>query len=212
MLTDILVGDRERIVLKQECIPVGCVLSAAVGVSWGGGDVCPGGVFPRQTPHPVDRILDTRLWKHFLSATTVADGNKLFFEDAWGNFFLPIRAQRIAIQWLSISDQLNWELWQILYELTSLLSLTLLSYDLLGNLWQLLFLNGRQLNSKHCWCHCTKFFCRECSLTLSALNLLSFSYEIQRDFNTALILQRDQSLGLWGADVGIFKLEPGINY
>ena len=24
---------------------------------------------------PVDRILDARLWKHYLSATTVADGN-----------------------------------------------------------------------------------------------------------------------------------------
>ena len=41
---------------QQECIPVGCVSSAAVAVSL------------------VDRILDTRLWKHYLSATTVADG------------------------------------------------------------------------------------------------------------------------------------------
>ena len=26
-------------------------------------------------PPPVDKILDTRLWKHYLSATTVTDGN-----------------------------------------------------------------------------------------------------------------------------------------
>ena len=34
------------------------------------GDACP----------PVDRILDTRLWKHYLSATSFADGEK--FEKA----------------------------------------------------------------------------------------------------------------------------------
>ena len=54
--------------VKQECIPVGCVPSAAVaggqedvsareGVCVRG--VCPGGVW--QTPPTVDRILDTRL-------------------------------------------------------------------------------------------------------------------------------------------------------
>ena len=44
------------------------VVSAHGGLP--GGGVC-------QTPHPPpDRILDTRLWKHNLSATTVADGNK----------------------------------------------------------------------------------------------------------------------------------------
>ena len=45
--------------IPQECIPVGCVPSAAVAV-W-----------------LVDRILDTRLWKHYLSATTVADGKDI---------------------------------------------------------------------------------------------------------------------------------------
>ena len=45
--------------IPQECIPVGCVQSAAVAV-W-----------------LVDRILDTRLWKHYLSATTVADGKDI---------------------------------------------------------------------------------------------------------------------------------------
>ena len=80
---------------KQECIPVGCVLSAAVAVWWGvvclgsvcPGGVCPGGCLPRgcllgrwclpgdvHLP-PVDRILDTRLWKHYISATSFADGN-----------------------------------------------------------------------------------------------------------------------------------------
>ena len=54
--------------VKQECIPVGCVPSAAV--AGGQGDVCPGGgvcsggsaqgVSGRHTP-TVDRILDTRL-------------------------------------------------------------------------------------------------------------------------------------------------------
>ena len=45
--------------IPQECIPVGCVPSAAVAV-W-----------------LVDRILDTRLWKHYLPATTVADGKDI---------------------------------------------------------------------------------------------------------------------------------------
>ena len=36
------------------------------------GGVCPGGVW--QTT-PMDRILDTRLWKHYLSTTSFVDGN-----------------------------------------------------------------------------------------------------------------------------------------
>ena len=77
----------------QECIPVGCIPSAAVTV-WGGGGCLAigGGCLPGQgvsgrgggvsaqggvcpgvyTPPPVDR---QNLWKHNLSATTVADGN-----------------------------------------------------------------------------------------------------------------------------------------
>ena len=44
-------SEKYEIVIKQECIPVGCVPSAAVAVS-GGGVVClggclPGGVYPR---------------------------------------------------------------------------------------------------------------------------------------------------------------------
>ena len=49
------------------------------GVSACLGGVCPGGVSAvcqKQPPPTVDRILDTRLWKHYLSATTVADGNE----------------------------------------------------------------------------------------------------------------------------------------
>ena len=85
-----------RHLLKQACIPVGCVPSVAVAVSWGGGvclgvsaeewGVCPG-VGPRNgvstqerclsqggLPHPPRGENDRRLWKHNLSATTVADG------------------------------------------------------------------------------------------------------------------------------------------
>ena len=72
--------------------PEGCVargVSLRVVCLWG---VCPGGVYPgggvcagrmcilactgADTPTPVYRILDTRLWKH-LSATTVADGKNI---------------------------------------------------------------------------------------------------------------------------------------
>ena len=47
----------DKMILQQECIPVGCVPSAAVTVSGGwvsrGVCVCPGGVHP-----PVNRITD----------------------------------------------------------------------------------------------------------------------------------------------------------
>ena len=69
---------------QQESIPVGCVPSTAVAVGGGGlsspvhagipaqGDVCPSACW--DTPPSTDKILDTRLRKHYLSATTVADG------------------------------------------------------------------------------------------------------------------------------------------
>ena len=41
------------------CLPVGCLPAR--------------GMFGRP---PLDRILDTRLWKHYLSSTSFADGNK----------------------------------------------------------------------------------------------------------------------------------------
>ena len=88
-----------KIFFKQECIPVGCVTSNAVAV-WGGvcpggcmpggvclggvsaggvywGDVCPEGCQPRSGGvhlPPINRILDTHLRKHYLSATSFADG------------------------------------------------------------------------------------------------------------------------------------------
>ena len=65
------VVDRQTPV-KQECIPVGCVPSATVAVylrvSPREGGVC-SGVYT-----PLDRILDTCLWKHYLSGTSFADG------------------------------------------------------------------------------------------------------------------------------------------
>ena len=55
------------------------------GVSTYGG-VCLRGVHYR----PPDRILDTRLWKHYLSATTVADGNKNKFGSMRGEYFFAL--------------------------------------------------------------------------------------------------------------------------
>ena len=69
---------------QQECIPIGCVPPARYctrGVSVQGHlcpgavcpgreGVCPGGVSVRETP-PVERILDTHLWKHYLAATSL---------------------------------------------------------------------------------------------------------------------------------------------
>ena len=43
--------------LARGCLPGGCLADA-----------------PQPPPIPVDRILDTRLWKHYLSATSFADG------------------------------------------------------------------------------------------------------------------------------------------
>ena len=53
-------------------------LSVQVVSAWGvsaSGGVCPGACTP-----PLDRILDTRLWKHYLSATSFADGNKQIYD------------------------------------------------------------------------------------------------------------------------------------
>ena len=49
-----------------------CLPSGVSAQGWGG--ECVSQHAMGQTPHLVDRILDTRLWKHYLSATTVADG------------------------------------------------------------------------------------------------------------------------------------------
>ena len=74
---------------KQQCIPVGYGPSVAVAISRGG--VCRGGVHPERNACPggvctsllVDRILGTRLWKHYLSATTAADGNKEMYNNCF---------------------------------------------------------------------------------------------------------------------------------
>ena len=78
-----------KLTIQQECIPVGCIPSAALSIGRGGclpgGCVCSGGVYLSMhwaggcllqcmlgyTLPPVDRILDTHLWKHYLSATTL---------------------------------------------------------------------------------------------------------------------------------------------
>ena len=63
-------------VCLEGCLPGRCLPRWGVclgGVCRGGG-VCPKEY--RNTP-PVDKILDTRLWKHYLPATTVAGGNKV---------------------------------------------------------------------------------------------------------------------------------------
>ena len=59
---------------KQECIPVGCVPSAAVAVLGEGsakGGVCPGGC----TPSPCEQN-HRQVKKHYFSATSFADGIK----------------------------------------------------------------------------------------------------------------------------------------
>ena len=61
--------------IEQECIPVGCVPSAAVVISEGGRCV-PIGVFAWGGCTPPPLWTDRHLWKHNLSATTVADGNE----------------------------------------------------------------------------------------------------------------------------------------
>ena len=67
----------------QECIPVGCLSSAAVAVSHGGRGLLPGGLLPggvvsqhalRQTPLPVDRHTPVKTKSNLRNF--VADGNK----------------------------------------------------------------------------------------------------------------------------------------
>ena len=81
----------------------GCLVEGGVclGVSaWGGicleGGVSPGGC----TPPPVDRILDTCLWKHYLSATSFADGND-------GSFGCPIITKKYYSQCYFVHKHLN---------------------------------------------------------------------------------------------------------
>ena len=70
-----------------------------------GGGVCLGGVSARgvYTPHTVDRILDTHLWKHYLSTTTVADGNYPVSPGLSFNFHLPSESTSLIISCNSAS-------------------------------------------------------------------------------------------------------------
>ena len=51
------------------------------------------------SPHLVDRILDTCLWKHYLSATTVADGNNqhIYLKNNNGQFYCLLG--RAELRW-----------------------------------------------------------------------------------------------------------------
>ena len=64
---------RQQILLQQECIPVGCVPSAAVAVGGGSASVYPGGVSAQVHAgiRPPCEQNDRRLWKHNLAATTL---------------------------------------------------------------------------------------------------------------------------------------------
>ena len=73
------------------------------------GSVRPGGCTPpwtqRQTPPPtVNRILDTRLWKHYLFTTTLVDGNYLVSPGSWfNNIHLPSESTSLIISCNSAS-------------------------------------------------------------------------------------------------------------
>ena len=96
----------------------GCVCIPACTVQ---GGVCPGCVSDKGgvlggvshhalgqggvTPPPVDRILDTRLWKHYLSATIVADGNyaKLSFPAQSYPMFSLSSGPLVGVQWIEVA-------------------------------------------------------------------------------------------------------------
>ena len=69
---------------------------------------------PPHMPPSVDRILDTCLWKHYLSATTVADGKNYLCK--WPGFvkcstFLPEDQQNI-LNWHSVSVKGYITIWE----------------------------------------------------------------------------------------------------
>ena len=77
---------------KEGCLPRGCV--------------CLGGclsVCPWEGAHlpPVDRILETHLWKHYLSATSFADGNEPL---GWclNTYWYFISSRQMGIIWIWI--------------------------------------------------------------------------------------------------------------
>ena len=78
----------------------GGVCLGVLGVSARGG-ACPGRC------HPVDRILDTRLRKHYLSATTVADGKNI----TKSHTFLHVKLLNVIyshwIEWVNCRNYIN---------------------------------------------------------------------------------------------------------
>ena len=104
----------EQIILTQECILVWCVPTAAVAISSATHARAPRHALPtprhtcplpckipRHTRPPPDRILDTRLWKHYLSASTIADGNKRFH-------FIAIFMQEMCISEWNCTPNDGW--------------------------------------------------------------------------------------------------------
>ena len=112
------VGGRGKFKLqfKQECIPVGCVSSAAVAVCWAGvsaqeGGVCPGGEVCLEGRCTPPLWTDRHLWKHNLSTTTVADGNYLCLALYWyACSRMPITHLPTvrATMWTSFSLYMSW--------------------------------------------------------------------------------------------------------
>ena len=110
-------------VCPRECLPEGCQPRGIICLGRClPGVICLGDVYPQgclswgclperftlHLPRPrsrhtldreadtpaVDRILDTSLWKHYLSATTVADGNMrqlTCISDSWDQLLLSLR-------------------------------------------------------------------------------------------------------------------------
>ena len=100
--------------LKQECIPVGCVPAAR----WPYAAVCfPGGIFSggglalggsarggvsqhalRQTPlPPVDRILDTLLWKYYLGPTSLRPVKTCVISCLYQENTMPVNCKSVYI-------------------------------------------------------------------------------------------------------------------
>ena len=92
-------------------------------------------------PPPVDRRNDTRLWKHYFSVTTVADGNHKnvnFISPYlwWSDWLMPVSPELLILHHL-------WLTWRIVYvfpfSLLGILSWYILSFSLLGFLsWYML--------------------------------------------------------------------------
>ena len=86
----------------QECILVGCKPSTAVDVSPATHAPLATYTSAMHTPYhtrplscmPVHRILDTRLWKYYLSATSFADGKNAPYQVLW-TLRCPIRTSKI---------------------------------------------------------------------------------------------------------------------